>query len=79
MFTGDAAEAALEKAKTQEGEITDPYFMEVTEDGKVAGAKRCARASAPMVRPSLWSDHLMQFMPTAFLTQEITSEFGLDA
>ena len=37
VFTGEAAEQALEHAKTQEGEITDPYFMQVSEDGKVAG------------------------------------------
>ena len=37
VFTGEAAEEALAKAKAQEGIVTDPYFMEVTADGKVAG------------------------------------------
>ena len=52
VFTGEAAEAALEKAKTQEGAITDPYFMEVTEDGKVAGRetlRETIRANGPTV------------------------------
>lgn len=52
VFTGDAAEAALNKAKTQEGAITDPYFMEVTDDGKVAGRetlRETIRANGPTV------------------------------
>ena len=52
VFTGDAAEAALEQAKTQEGTITDPYFMEVTEDGQVAGRetlRESIRANGPTV------------------------------
>lgn len=52
VFTGDAAEAALEQAKTQEGAITDPYFMEVTEDGQVAGRetlRESIRANGPTV------------------------------
>ncbi len=52
VFTGDDAEAALEKAKTEEGEITDPYFMEVTEDGKVSGRetlRESIRVNGPTV------------------------------
>ncbi|MEO1661614.1 MAG: DUF2849 domain-containing protein [Pseudomonadota bacterium] len=52
VFTGDAAEAALAKAKTEEGEITDPYFMEVTEEGKVAGRetlRESIRVNGPTV------------------------------
>ena len=52
VFTGDAAEAALEHAKTQEGSITDPYFMEVTEEGEVAGRetlRETIRANGPTV------------------------------
>lgn len=52
VFTGDAAEAALAHAQTQEGAITDPYFMEVTEDGKVAGRetlRETIRATGPTV------------------------------
>lgn len=37
VFAGEAAEAALAAAMKQEGLVTDPYFMEVTEDGKIAG------------------------------------------
>ena len=52
VFTGNAAEDALAAAKTQEGAITDPYFMEVTEDGKVAGRetlRESIRANEPTV------------------------------
>jgi uncharacterized membrane protein len=51
-FTGDAAEAALADAQTQEGEITDPYFMEVSEDGQIAGRetlRETIRANGPTV------------------------------
>ena len=51
-FTGDAAETALADAKTQEREITDPYFMDVTEDGKIAGRetlRESIRANGPTV------------------------------
>ncbi len=37
VFTGDAAEEALARALKQEGLVTDPYFMEVTADGKITG------------------------------------------
>ncbi|MEL7042589.1 MAG: DUF2849 domain-containing protein [Pseudomonadota bacterium] len=52
VFTGDDAEAALARAQTQEGKITDPYFMEVTEDGKVSGRetlRETIRANGPTV------------------------------
>ena len=52
VFTGAADEVALEAARSQEGEITDPYFMEVTEDGKVAGRetlRESIRANGPTV------------------------------
>ena len=37
VFTGDEAEARLAAALKQEGVVTDPYFMEVTPDGKITG------------------------------------------
>ncbi len=52
VFSGEAAEEALAKAKTQEGTITDPYFMEVTEDGKITGRETLReniRAKGPTV------------------------------
>lgn len=52
VFVGDDAEAALENAKSQEGEITDPYFMEVTTDGRVSGRetlRESIRANGPTV------------------------------
>lgn len=36
-FIGDEAEAHMARAMQQEGSVTDPYFMEVTETGAVAG------------------------------------------
>ncbi len=52
VFTGDEAETALAHAQTQEGDITDPYFMEVTADGKVSGRetlRESIRANGPTV------------------------------
>lgn len=52
VFTGDAAEAALAAAAKQEGDVTDPYFMEVTADGKIAGRetlRETIRALGPTV------------------------------
>lgn len=37
VFTGDEAETRLAEAMKQEAIITDPYFMEVTETGGIAG------------------------------------------
>lgn len=37
VFTSDEAEARLAAALKQEGLITDPYFMEVTESGAITG------------------------------------------
>ncbi len=53
-YSGDEAEAKLADAKNQEGQITDPYFMEVTEDGKIAGRetlRESIRANGPTVHP----------------------------
>ena len=52
VFTGDAAETALAQAKTEEGDITDPYFMEVTAEGAIAGRetlRESIRAQGPTV------------------------------
>lgn len=37
VFTGAEAEARLVAALKQEAVVTDPYFMEVSADGKIAG------------------------------------------
>lgn len=37
VFTGEAAETALAAALKQEGLVTDPYFMEVSETGAITG------------------------------------------
>lgn len=51
-FAGEEAEARLAAAQKQEGKVTDPYFMEVTEDGKIAGRetlRETIRANGPTV------------------------------
>ncbi len=37
VFIGDEAEARLAASMKQEGMVTDPYFMEVTETGEITG------------------------------------------
>ena len=37
VFTGEEAEARLAASNKQEGVVTDPYFMEVTENGEITG------------------------------------------
>ena len=52
VFTGEAAEDRLIQAQAQEGLITDPYFMEVTETGTIAGRetlRETIRAKGPTV------------------------------
>lgn len=54
VFTGEVAEARLADAARQEDVITDPYFMEVTEDGGVAGRetlRETIRANGPTIHP----------------------------
>ncbi len=51
-FTSEEAEARLAAALKQEGEITDPYFMEVTETGGITGRetiRETIRATGPTV------------------------------
>tara|TARA_Y100001947_G_scaffold109505_1_gene93923 strand:+ start:1096 stop:1410 length:315 start_codon:yes stop_codon:yes gene_type:complete len=54
VFTGDEAEARLKDAEAQEGTVTDPYFMQVTETGAVDGRETLReniRANGPTVHP----------------------------
>ena len=51
-FTGDEAEARLADALKQEGAVTDPYFMEVTQTGAITGRetlRETIRAKGPTV------------------------------
>ena len=51
-FTGEEAEARLADAQGQEGQVTDPYFMEVTETGGITGRetlRETIRATGPTV------------------------------
>ncbi len=53
-FTGDAAEGALAAAAADEAYVTDPYFMQVTEDGQIDGRETLRehiRASGPTCHP----------------------------
>ena len=53
-FTGDAAEAALAGAAADEAYVTDPYFMQVTKDGKIDGRETLReriRATGPTCHP----------------------------
>lgn len=51
-FTGEVAEARLAEALRQEGLVTDPYFMEVSESGGITGRetiRETIRATGPTV------------------------------
>ncbi|MGC6499639.1 MAG: DUF2849 domain-containing protein [Henriciella sp.] len=52
VFTGRAAEDRLNEARAQEHLVTDPYFMEVTAAGTIAGRetlRETIRAQGPTV------------------------------
>jgi len=52
VFIADAADVALQSASNQEGIVTDPYFMQVTPDGRIAGRETLReniRANGPTV------------------------------
>ena len=54
VFTGDEAEERLAAAAAQEGTVTDPYFMQVAEDGAIDGRetlRETIRANGPTVHP----------------------------
>lgn len=54
VFIGEDAEHALSAAQAQEGLVTDPYFMEVTEAGEITGRETIReriRAEGPTVHP----------------------------
>ena len=54
IHTHDAAEDALTKAKADQLRATDPYVMEVTAEGAVAGRetlRETMRAKGPSVHP----------------------------
>lgn len=54
VFVGDDAEEALATAKSEEGLVTDPYLMEVTEAGEITGRetiRESIRANGPTVHP----------------------------
>lgn len=54
VFVGEAADAALAAAAADEAIVTDPYFMQVTEDGQIDGRETLReriRATGPTCHP----------------------------
>ena len=54
VFTGGEAETRLAEAFAQEGLVTDPYFMEVTDRAEIAGRetlRETIRAVGPTTHP----------------------------
>ncbi|MAP93570.1 MAG: hypothetical protein CMK07_01350 [Ponticaulis sp.] len=54
VLSGDDAQDALEAAGKDEGQILDPYVMEVTPEGDVAGRetlRETIRANGPTIHP----------------------------
>ncbi len=54
VFAGEAAQSALASAMSEEGTVTDPYLMEVTEDGVITGRETIReriRANGPSIHP----------------------------
>lgn len=54
VFVGEEAEKQLEKASLNEVRVTDPYFMEVSSQGKIVGRERLResiRANGPTSHP----------------------------
>ncbi|RIJ15069.1 DUF2849 domain-containing protein [Henriciella mobilis] len=54
VFTGEEAEKRLADAEAQEGIVTDPYFMQVTDDGAIDGRetlRETIRANGPTIHP----------------------------
>ena len=52
VFSGDEADAQLAAALSEEGRVTDPYFMEVGADGSITGRetlRESIRANGPTV------------------------------
>lgn len=53
-FVGDTADAALAAAQADEAYVTDPYFMQVTAEGKIDGRETLReqiRATGPTCHP----------------------------
>lgn len=54
VFIGDEAEKRLEAAMAEEGTVTDPYFMQVTDTGEIDGRetlRETIRANGPTIHP----------------------------
>lgn len=54
VFTGEAADTWLAAAAADETIVTEPYFMEVTETGEIAGRETLReriRAEGPTIHP----------------------------
>ena len=54
VFTGEEADQKLERAIKDETQVTDPYFMEVSDQGEIVGRERLRetiRANGPTSHP----------------------------
>lgn len=54
VFIGEVADARLAEAAADEGAVTDPYFMEVSETGEISGRetlRETIRAVGPTTHP----------------------------
>ena len=54
VFTGAEADQKLERAVNDETQVTDPYFMEVSDQGEIVGRERLRetiRANGPTSHP----------------------------
>lgn len=54
VFVGEEADQQLKKATNNEGQVTDPYFMEVSAEGEIIGRERLResiRANGPTSHP----------------------------
>ena len=54
VFTGEKADEMLAAAEKEEGTVTDPYFMQVTEAGEIDGRealRETIRANGPTIHP----------------------------
>ena len=54
VFTGERAETLLAAALSDEGRVTDPYFMQVSDTGEITGRetiRETIRACGPTVHP----------------------------
>ena len=76
VFTGDVADARLAEAAADEGAVTDPYLMEVSETGAIAGRetlRETIRATGPTTHPEFAKLEPAACPPTALSDSRSTA------